>query len=62
MFDNTVGRTDFPGGSEEEMKQSIQKLKKLFDGNEKWVIYPGHGKSARGVDTIVATEAVMAMQ
>ena len=62
LFDNTVGRTDFPGGSEEEMKQSIQKLKKLFDGNEKRVIYPRHGKSALGVDAIVAAEAVLGMQ
>jgi len=40
LFAGTYGRTDIPGGSEEEMQASINKLMELPDQT---VVYPGHG-------------------
>ena len=40
LFAGTIGRTDFPGGSFDEIMQSIEKIK-IFDPST--VIYPGHG-------------------
>jgi glyoxylase-like metal-dependent hydrolase (beta-lactamase superfamily II) len=40
LFAGTYGRTDIPGGSEEEMQGSIKKLMELPD---KTAVYPGHG-------------------
>jgi len=40
LFAGTYGRTDIPGGSEEEMQASIKKLMELPDET---VVYPGHG-------------------
>jgi glyoxylase-like metal-dependent hydrolase (beta-lactamase superfamily II) len=40
LFAGTYGRTDIPGGSEEEMQASINKLMGLPDET---VVYPGHG-------------------
>lgn len=41
LFRGSVGRTDFPGGSFEQLKAGIQRvLWKLPDGT---VVYPGHG-------------------
>ena len=39
VFKNSIGRCDFPGGDENEMKASLEKLKK-FDNSIK--LYPGH--------------------
>ena len=39
IFKESIGRTDLPGGSDEEMKKSIDKILK-FDNNIK--LYPGH--------------------
>ncbi|MFA6196638.1 MAG: MBL fold metallo-hydrolase [Sulfurimonas sp.] len=40
IFDRSIGRTDFPYSSPEDMKKSLEKFKKLdFDK----IIYPGHG-------------------
>ncbi len=42
LFPDTIGRTDLPGGSDNLMKQSIEKLhSKNFDN--KTLIIPGHG-------------------
>ena len=41
LFYNDIGRCDLDGGSFEEMKLSIEKMKK-FDHDI--IIYPGHGK------------------
>lgn len=42
LFEGTVGRTDLYGGSMEEMKESIEKIKKLDDS---YTVLPGHGNS-----------------
>ena len=39
VFKESIGRTDLPGGSDEEMKNSIQKLIAYEDNIE---LYPGH--------------------
>lgn len=40
IFAGSVGRTDFPGGSDTQMSESLQRLDTL---NGDWTIYPGHG-------------------
>lgn len=42
LFEDSIGRTDFPGSSMEEMRTSLQRLKMLA---EDYDIYPGHGAS-----------------
>lgn len=41
LFKDGYGRTDLPGGSEEKMEESLEKLKNLFKPGTS--IYPGHG-------------------
>lgn len=43
LFKNGIGRTDFPGCSQETLIQSIKN--KLLVLDEKTIIYPGHGPS-----------------
>ncbi len=43
LFLDSIGRTDFPGGSERQMKHSLQRLQSLLD--RETVLYPGHGES-----------------
>ena len=45
LFAGGIGRTDFPEGSDNDMKLSLEKLLLLSDN---YVVYPGHG----GVSTI----------
>lgn len=40
VFKGTIGRTDLPTGSNQQMKQSIEKIKEYSDRIR---IYPGHG-------------------
>jgi hydroxyacylglutathione hydrolase len=40
LFAGSIGRTDFAGGSDRDMKSSLQKLVGLPDD---FVVYPGHG-------------------
>ena len=40
VFMGSIGRTDFPGGSDLDMQHSLQQLVNL-DGD--WKLYPGHG-------------------
>ncbi|MCK9332297.1 MAG: MBL fold metallo-hydrolase [Candidatus Cloacimonetes bacterium] len=41
LFEMSIGRTDFPGGSYEQIKQSI--VQKLFVLPDDTVVFPGHG-------------------
>jgi len=41
LFQGSVGRVDFPGGSAELMKESMRKLGEL---KEDKIVYPGHGE------------------
>lgn len=46
LFSGGVGRTDFPGGSSEQLEKSIKDTKKFFQNDPNWnnyKIYPGHG-------------------
>ena len=43
LFAGGIGRTDFPGGSDSDMRLSLQKLMRLPDY---FLIYPGHGPSS----------------
>ena len=40
LFAGGIGRTDFQGGSERDMRLSLEKLMRLPD---EYVVYPGHG-------------------
>lgn len=40
LFENSIGRTDFPGGSYNELLNSLKKLKSL---NGDYTLYSGHG-------------------
>ena len=40
LFAGGIGRTDFQGGSERDMRFSLEKLMRLPD---EFVVYPGHG-------------------
>jgi glyoxylase-like metal-dependent hydrolase (beta-lactamase superfamily II) len=42
IFEGSIGRTDFPGGSLEVLRSSVQD--KIFTLPEDTVIYPGHGE------------------
>lgn len=42
LFSYSIGRTDFPGGSVKEMRESIKKLKEI---DTDYTVYPGHGGS-----------------
>jgi len=42
LFKNTIGRTDLPTSSVEEMNESLKKIFKYEDDIE---VYPGHGSS-----------------
>ncbi len=42
LFVDGHGRTDLPGGSDMEMRETIQRLKKELPGET--LIYPGHGE------------------
>lgn len=41
IFLGSVGRTDLPGGSYEQIKKSVKNVLEMFDDDVK--IYPGHG-------------------
>ncbi len=43
LFAGGIGRTDFPGGSERDMLESLEKLQSL---PEYLLIYPGHGPTS----------------
>ena len=41
LFAGSVGRTDLPGGSDKEMKDSLRRIRALPDD---YRVYPGHGE------------------
>ncbi len=51
LFAESVGRTDLPGGSEEELGRSLKRLVGLI--GDSWLILPGHGPEARFKDVKV---------
>ena len=52
LFEQSIGRWDFPFSSGEEMAKSLEKAMKI---EEDYTIYPGHGMST----TLKAEQAVM---
>ena len=44
LFDGGVGRTDLPGGSDSQLRASLQRIVKEFPPQT--VIYPGHGPTS----------------
>lgn len=50
VFVDGIGRTDFPGGSFEDLKRSVEKLLKLHDERGIEKLYPGHGPIGSGSD------------
>ena len=42
VFAGSIGRTDFPGGSMAEMRDSLRRIKGAFDGS--MMFLPGHGQ------------------
>jgi len=50
LFSDGVGRTDFPGGSVEDLKRSLEKLIRLHEKRGVEKIYPGHGPVGSGDD------------
>lgn len=42
LFKDGHGRTDLPGGSQEDLEKSLEKLKKILKPGI--IIYPGHGE------------------
>lgn len=42
LFNSSIGRTDFPGGSFEEIEKSLKKLRSLDDNI---TVYSGHGEA-----------------
>ena len=43
LFCGSIGRTDFPGSSTADMKNSLEKLYRI---NEDCLLFPGHGESS----------------
>jgi glyoxylase-like metal-dependent hydrolase (beta-lactamase superfamily II) len=45
LFVDSIGRTDFPGGSDDDMQASLHKLQMVL--RKDTVLYPGHGEPGR---------------
>jgi hydroxyacylglutathione hydrolase len=43
LFAGGIGRTDLPGGSDRDMRRSLEKLLRL---PEHYIVYPGHGAAS----------------
>lgn len=50
VFKDGVGRTDFPGGSQSDLKTSVRKLVEFAKENDVCRVYPGHGPVAEKED------------
>ena len=55
VFEQGVGRTDLPGGSGEQLKESIQRLSSL----EIELLLPGHGNIIQGQEEVARNFAVV---
>lgn len=42
LFYDSIGRTDFPGGNERKLFESLKKLTKIIKDEQ--IVYPGHGE------------------
>ncbi len=51
LFKGSIGRTDFPGGSFDVIKKSLEKLKTM---NPDFIFHPGHGESGTIGDEVAA--------
>lgn len=51
LFEGSIGRTDLPGGSMEQMRASLERLKAIEEDCE---VYPGHG----GATTLAEEKAM----
>ncbi len=56
VFAHSVGRTDFPGGSHEALRDSIKRLAAL---PQVALLLPGHGPSLVGADKVAANYKVI---
>lgn len=56
IFAQSVGRTDFPGGNHDQLRQSIETLRKLTDVD---LIYPGHGPTIEGPEKVAVNYKVI---
>ena len=45
LFLDSIGRVDFPGGSEEQMQTSLNRLQAVL--RKETMLYPGHGEPGR---------------
>ena len=45
LFVDSIGRVDFPGGSEEQMEASLNRLQAVL--RKETMLYPGHGEPGR---------------
>jgi glyoxylase-like metal-dependent hydrolase (beta-lactamase superfamily II) len=45
LFVDSIGRVDFPGGSEEQMQASLNRLQAIL--RKETELYPGHGEPGR---------------
>lgn len=50
VFDGGIGRTDFVGGTDKDLKKSLEKLIGLHKDLGIETVYPGHGPAFRGID------------
>jgi glyoxylase-like metal-dependent hydrolase (beta-lactamase superfamily II) len=57
VFSDGIGRTDFPGGSEKQLKESLVRLIKLHKERGIDRLYPGHGPAGTGSDLIRVYES-----
>jgi hydroxyacylglutathione hydrolase len=46
LFKGAIGRTDLPGGDDDEIKKSLASLKKNKSLNPEFRVLPGHGESS----------------
>lgn len=53
LFADGVGRTDFKGGSMEELKSSVARISAMASDGLFKFLYPGHGRAGSGEDALL---------